>query len=44
LQVAEQIGLGKDVNAVYALLGRNPEQMAKLSVALTKIRLEKHIK
>ncbi|KAF7184231.1 hypothetical protein CNMCM7691_004917 [Aspergillus felis] len=42
LQVAEQIGLGKDVNAIYELLDRNPEQMAKLSIALTKIRLEKH--
>jgi hypothetical protein len=44
LQVAEQIGLGKDVNAIYELLGGNPEQMAKLSTALTKIRLEKHVK
>ncbi|GFF59326.1 hypothetical protein IFM51744_09880 [Aspergillus udagawae] len=43
LQVAEQIGLGKDVNAIYELLDGNPEQMAKLSVALTKLRLEKHI-
>ncbi|RHZ55344.1 hypothetical protein CDV55_102216 [Aspergillus turcosus] len=44
LQVAVQIGLGKDVNDIYELLGANPEQMAKLGVALTKIRLEKHIK
>jgi hypothetical protein len=43
LQVTEQIGLGKDVNAIYELLDGNPEQMAKLSVALTKLRLEKHI-
>ncbi|GIK05069.1 hypothetical protein Aspvir_009168 [Aspergillus viridinutans] len=44
LQVAEQIGLGKDANTIYELLDGNPEQMAKMSVALTKIRLEKHIK
>ncbi|KAH8800496.1 hypothetical protein F5884DRAFT_863211 [Xylogone sp. PMI_703] len=43
IQVADQIGLGKDVDAIYMQLGKDPERMARLSVALGKIRLEKRI-
>lgn len=42
LKTAEQIGLGKDVKAIYQWLGQEPEKMARLSAALTEIRLEKH--
>lgn len=43
LKVAEQIGLSRDVDAIYKWLGDDPEKMARLSAALTKIRLEKHV-
>ncbi|KIW98561.1 uncharacterized protein Z519_00222 [Cladophialophora bantiana CBS 173.52] len=43
LKIAEQIGLGKDVDVIYDLVGKDPEKMARLSSALSTIRLEKHV-
>ncbi|KAF4309981.1 hypothetical protein GTA08_BOTSDO01938 [Botryosphaeria dothidea] len=42
-ETAEQIGLGKDVEALYEELGREPVKMAELNSGLTRVRLEKRI-
>ncbi|KMP00529.1 hypothetical protein CIHG_07341 [Coccidioides immitis H538.4] len=41
LVTADHIGIGKDVEAIYEAVGRDPKQMCMLARALTKIRLEK---
>ncbi|OAA54552.1 hypothetical protein SPI_08798 [Niveomyces insectorum RCEF 264] len=40
-KTAAQIGLGQDVDAMFADLGRDAKEMAKLEVALTQIRFAK---
>ena len=41
LDTAERCGLGRDVNAIWEAVGKDPEEMCKLASALTNIRLEK---
>ncbi|MCJ1375920.1 hypothetical protein MMC20_007158 [Loxospora ochrophaea] len=41
LQTAEKAGLGGDVEKLWVEVGKSAEQMARLSGALTKVRLEK---
>ena len=41
LDTAERCGLGRDVNAMWEAVGKDPEELCKLASALTNIRLEK---
>ncbi|KAF2237196.1 hypothetical protein EV356DRAFT_496754 [Viridothelium virens] len=41
LRTAETIGLGSDVEQMFEAVGRDPEKMASLCMAITKVRLEK---
>ena len=41
LKTCEEIGLGSDVQKLYEELGKAPEKMARLCVALTTVRLGK---
>ncbi|KAL9094477.1 MAG: hypothetical protein Q9165_003327 [Trypethelium subeluteriae] len=41
LKTAETIGLGSDVEQIFEAVGRDPEKMAMLCMAITKVRLEK---
>ncbi|KAJ9655683.1 hypothetical protein H2198_005480 [Neophaeococcomyces mojaviensis] len=41
LQTAKQLGLGNDVDKLYAAVGKDPLKMAQLCTALTTIRLDK---
>ena len=41
LDTAERCGLGRDVDAIWEAVGKEPEEMCKLASALTNIRLEK---
>ena len=41
LDTAERCGLGKDVNAIWEAVGKDPEEICKLASALTSIRLER---
>lgn len=38
---ASNVGLGDDVNAIFEAVGSDAERMARMEVALTRIRLEK---
>ena len=41
MNTAESCGLGKDLNAIWEAVGKNPVEICKLAAALTTIRLEK---
>ncbi|KAJ5746185.1 hypothetical protein N7520_011367 [Penicillium odoratum] len=41
LQTAEEIGIGRDLDAIYGALGQEPEKMSLLANGLSKVRLEK---
>ena len=41
MKTAEKCGLGKDVNAIWEAVDKDPEAMCKLASALTTLRLEK---
>ncbi len=41
METAEKCGLGRDVNAIWEAVGKDPEEMCKLASALTMLRLEK---
>lgn len=43
LAAARQIGLGSDAKAIFEKVGRDPQKMARVNVALANIRLEKHL-
>lgn len=43
LAAAKQTGLGSDTRDIFEKIGRDPQKMARLNVALTNIRLEKHV-
>ena len=40
MKTAKNIGLGDDVQSLWEEIGKNPDTMAKLSGALTNVRLE----
>ena len=41
METAEKCGLGKDANAIWEAVGKDPKEMCKLASALTTLRLEK---
>ncbi|KAJ6102451.1 hypothetical protein N7486_004878 [Penicillium sp. IBT 16267x] len=41
LQTAEEIGIGRDLNAIYGALGEEPKKMSLLANGLSTVRLEK---
>lgn len=41
LKTAEEVGIGKDIDAIYAELGRDPVQMSKLARGLSAVRLSR---
>lgn len=41
METAARCGLGRDVNAIWEAVGKDPEEMCKLASALTMLRLEK---
>ncbi|KAJ6036810.1 hypothetical protein N7540_001089, partial [Penicillium herquei] len=41
LNTADEIGIGRDLDAIYGALGREPEDMTRLANGLSKVRLEK---
>ncbi|KAJ5629513.1 hypothetical protein N7528_003170 [Penicillium herquei] len=41
LNTADDIGIGRDLDAIYGALGREPEGMTRLANGLSKVRLEK---
>ncbi|KAJ5713439.1 uncharacterized protein N7483_010620 [Penicillium malachiteum] len=41
LKTADEIGIGRDLDAIYGALGREPEDMTRLANGLSKVRLEK---
>lgn len=41
LDTAEEVGIGRDVEAIYAALGHDPVQMSKLARGLSAVRLSK---
>ena len=41
METAERCGLSKDVNAIWEMVNKEPEEMCKLASALTIVRLEK---
>ena len=41
METAERCGLGRDVNAIWEMVNKEPEEMCKLASALTIVRLEK---
>ncbi|KAJ5697776.1 hypothetical protein N7488_011460 [Penicillium malachiteum] len=44
LNTADDIGIGRDLDAIYGALGREPEGMTRLANGLSKVRLEnKHV-
>lgn len=44
LETAKRLGIGKDVEAIYDAVKRDPREMCKLSRALAQVRLEKEEK
>ncbi|KAI9150675.1 putative d-amino acid oxidase protein [Paramyrothecium foliicola] len=38
---AQEVGMGEDLGAIFSAIGRDPDKMTRLEVALTKIRLDK---
>ncbi|EEA28467.1 hypothetical protein TMatcc_003205 [Talaromyces marneffei ATCC 18224] len=42
LDTAKDVGIGTDIKAIYAELGRDPVQMSKLARGLSAVRLSKH--
>ncbi|KAL2006232.1 hypothetical protein VTN00DRAFT_9886 [Thermoascus crustaceus] len=41
LKTAEEVGIGTDLDAIYAELGHDPVEMSKLALGLSNVRLEK---
>lgn len=41
LKTAEEVGIGTDLEAIYAELGHDPVEMSKLALGLSNVRLEK---
>lgn len=41
LQTAEQVGIGTDLDTIYAELDQNPLEMSKFANGLSMVRLEK---
>lgn len=41
MDTAERCGIGRDIDVMDAVLGKDPMQMCKLASALTMVRLEK---
>ncbi|KAJ5740185.1 hypothetical protein N7493_000057 [Penicillium malachiteum] len=41
LNTADDMGIGRDLDAIYGALGREPEGMTRLANGLSKVRLEK---
>ncbi|CRG84338.1 hypothetical protein PISL3812_01635 [Talaromyces islandicus] len=41
LDTADDVGLGRDIDSLYALLGRDPVQMSKLARGLSNVRLSR---
>jgi hypothetical protein len=42
LDTAKEVGIGTDIEAIYAELSRDPVQMSKLARGLSVVRLSKH--
>lgn len=42
LDTAKEVGIGTDVEAIYAELNHDPVQMSKLARGLSAVRLSKH--
>lgn len=42
LDTAEEVGIGRDIDAIYAELGHDPVQMSKLARGLSAVRLSKN--
>ncbi|KAH8705493.1 hypothetical protein BGW36DRAFT_367673 [Talaromyces proteolyticus] len=41
LDTAEEVGIGRDIGAIYALLGHDPVEMSRLARGLSNVRLSK---